>query len=228
VEVELIPVASVIPYERQKDDHSCGAAALAMVYRSLGREATQDEIWEKVGRKRATGQWDSRTYLLCQDAIRRGLVGLIIQAQPPGWKVLEACQRHQLRVILHHRVKPHSTQRHFSVLLDLDDESIVLHDPLNGPEQRHGRAAFLELWGASGPGQQPGSMLVALADPAGLTAYQCPTCNQPTLTPTCGGCDQPLRLEPAAALGCADRACAAALWSRIHCPSCDRGVSLLL
>ena len=46
--------AGMIPYEQQHEQRSCGAAALCMVYRSLGLPANQSEIWQRVARP---GPW---------------------------------------------------------------------------------------------------------------------------------------------------------------------------
>src|SRR5262249_52843482 len=94
-----------IPYEPQRkvpDARMCGAAALCMVYRSFGIPCEQIEVWEQVARG-PRGRRAARTHVLCQDAGRRGLSGLILQAADP-WAALQRCAAHGLRVILNHRL----------------------------------------------------------------------------------------------------------------------------
>lgn len=209
-----------IPFEKQHNTFSCGAAALAMVYRSLGRDTSQEEIWPLISRKEGASRWASPTYRLCQDAIRRGFAGMVLQArQHAGWRLLEQCHRHGLFAILHHRAAATINQRHFSVLVDWSPDHVVVHDPRQGPEVRHTRDEFLLLWGPKF-GSYGGHFMVVLAETS--QAAPCPVCG--TLPPpakTCPVCRQEIRFEPAMALGCADPACSAALWTKVFCPQCD-------
>ena len=73
-----------IPYERQSDPASnrmCGAAALCMVYRSLGMSCSQAEIAAKLPRLEPYANAGSRTYLLAQDALTRGLSAIVLRAR---------------------------------------------------------------------------------------------------------------------------------------------------
>lgn len=216
----------MIPFEKQQDNHSCGPAALAMVYRSLGKVVAQNEIWPEIRQKEGSGRWGSRTYLVCQDALRRGLAGLIIQARQPAWNLLDQCHRHRLRVIINHRLRPDKTSRHFSVLVAVNDDEIVIHDPLHGPEQHHGREAFLELWAPNARGHAAGHIVVALAEPGGRPIPPCPACGREVPAEIrCRVCGKGTQLEPAAALGCADPACPAAVWKRLFCTNCDTEIA---
>jgi ABC-type bacteriocin/lantibiotic exporter with double-glycine peptidase domain len=206
-----------IPFEQQQDNFRCGAAALAMVYRALGRGISQDEIWSRVGRQEGTGRWASPTYKLCQDALRQGLTGLVLQARSPGWRLLEVCQRHDLFAIVQHRFNAQQGRGHFSVLVSCSADRVILHDPQQGPDQAYAPDAFQQLWAR----QHTGHILVVLAD-GNRPVPTCTICGQPPVAEkTCPRCQQVIRLEPAAALGCADLACPAALWARVFCPHCD-------
>ncbi|MEI4861631.1 hypothetical protein Q8G41_29010, partial [Klebsiella pneumoniae] len=71
-----------VPYERQVNTLSprmCGAAALCMVYRSFGVVCSQEEVWPALVAPSATGVPCARTYLLCADALRRGLAAVTLQ-----------------------------------------------------------------------------------------------------------------------------------------------------
>src|SRR5437762_197108 len=91
-----------VPYEKQQGDHTCGAAALCMVYRAFGIECTQTEIWERVAKARY-GSKRARTYLLAADAIERGLSALVIKASEP-WRILQRCHEHGVLPIINHRM----------------------------------------------------------------------------------------------------------------------------
>ena len=86
---------SEIPYERQAAGKMCGAAALHMVYASLGTPVPQWELWPSV----TGGHECARTRLLCADALARGLSSVILEARDP-WQTLQSCQSQQARVVL--------------------------------------------------------------------------------------------------------------------------------
>src|ERR1051326_5901838 len=91
----------MIPYESQKLPRMCGAAALSMVYRSLGLDVYQDEIWPHIIGKNARGDECARTHRLAADAIGRGFAALVMQAREP-WDIL-ASHESGVRMILNHR-----------------------------------------------------------------------------------------------------------------------------
>src|SRR5438309_779044 len=142
-----LPEHAEIPFEHQldaPDPRMCGAAALCMVYRSFGLACEQAEIWSEIARG-PRGRRLSRTQLLCQHAIRRGLSGLIVQASDP-WAALQRCGAGGLRVILNHRLSATKLEGHYTVLVRLDEEAVFVHDPAAGPERRISRDDFHRLW----------------------------------------------------------------------------------
>ena len=124
--------AATIPYERQADaqgNRMCGAASLAMVYGSFGKAISQTEIWPKISKRNNLGSLASATYLMAQDAISRGFAALTIQARHP-LQVLRICQDRGIRAILSHRFREDSSTGHYTVLVDVDGEGVVLHERL--------------------------------------------------------------------------------------------------
>src|SRR5438477_1766107 len=97
----MAAAAEPIPYEQQHEQRSCGAAALCMVYRSLGLPANQSEIWQRVARPGPWGAPRTNTKRLVADAHAQGLAALVLRAGQP-WPLLQRCQAHGLRVILNH------------------------------------------------------------------------------------------------------------------------------
>lgn len=182
----------MVPFEKQDPrlgDRSCGAAALCMVYRSLGLDCTQRAIWPAVARPGADGQHRASTHLLGRDAMSRGFSALVMRARHP-WRLLELCLSYGLRVILNHRPYPGAVIGHFSVLLDLTPAHIVVHDPALGPDRRHDRADFLKLWRKSWPWSEvAGNTLAAIGPkpPKALHTWAnrspCPHCQRPVLLP---------------------------------------------
>jgi hypothetical protein len=210
-----------IPYVRQGDSREhrmCGAAALSMVYQSLGRDVTQDEIWANI---KAADRRGAMTHTLAADALSRDFSALIVQLERP-LEFLKTCQAHGVRVVLNHRLKPSSAAGHFTVLADLTADQVVLHDPQLGPAQWLRFADLLDLWQPRpGVPEVRGNIAVAIAD-GRKAEWSCPVCQ--TAVPesiTCAGCRQTISLHPRVVLGCVRDDCAGRTWTQLFCPRCD-------
>ncbi len=214
---------STIPYEGQRGARDCGAAALCMVYRSFGLACSQDELWQRLARP---GPWDlprANTHQLAADALRHGLAALVLQVREP-WRALEVIATPAVRVILNHRDREDSPSGHYTVVVGMDGDGVLVHDPARGPGRRLSRAELGALWRPGrGRGEVTGHVLAAFAkDPP---AAACPVCRA-ALPPLirCPCCGEPIPLRPAAALGCATDSCPARTWQRLFCPACDMGL----
>jgi hypothetical protein len=214
-----------IPYEAQDDspgDRRCGAAALCMALRSLGVPCSQAEVWPAVSRPGAGGVRRARTVLLCREAQRRGLAAVIVQARHP-WEALRRAAAGPARLLLNHRASPGGAGGHYSVLVGVEEDAVVVHDPLAGPARRMAREEFLALWRPARP-EVVGHVFVALTR-GSAAAADCPLCGAavPT-TAVCPWCRGAVPLQPGV-LGCAADACRERLWNQVFCPGCDGGVT---
>ncbi len=220
-------LANRITYQKQSTEQSprtCGAACLSMVYRSLGLDVSQEEIWPEISKLNRFGSLASTTHLMVHDAAKRGLRAVAIEVRHP-LPALRQCRAYRLNVIVNHRLQNTAAAGHYSVLADIDTESVVLHDPHAGPLRRLSQLEFLELWvPATAPSEITGHVLIAIT--AGGTptssAVGCPFCR--TLMPAeieCPQCRASVSLRPRAVLGCVNDSCFARMWERICCPSCD-------
>ncbi len=218
--------AEIIPYEKQSDtqsSRSCGAACLSMVYRSLGKEVAQAEIWPEIAKENAFGSVASTTHLMARDALNRGFAAVAFQARHP-LQALRLCCESGTRAVLNHRPTPGSPSGHYSVLVDMDERAVVLHDPLYGPARRVLHTDLLELWKSGFPNSEiSGYVLIAIAAES-PTSTSCWLCRAPVpLTTGCPRCKQPVGLQPSTPLGCIDTSCIARMWNYLCCPSCDYG-----
>lgn len=212
-----------IPFERQQagpEPRMCGAAALCMIYRSFGMDCEQAEVWAEVARG-PRGRRVARTHLLCRHAIARGLGGVIFQAADP-WAALQHSTASHLRVILNHRLSSAKPVGHYTVLVRLEQDTVIVHDPAEGPERRIRREEFLRLWKpVLTRSEIAGHVLVVLTDQA-VDGAACVACGvSPAGSHRCAGCWQTFAVRPSAALGCTNAACPERIWRRIFCPECD-------
>lgn len=213
-----------IPYDRQTDSQAsrtCGAASLRMVYRSLGKDIPQQEIWPAISKLGPLGGSASTTHLMAQDAVNRGFQAVAIQARHP-LQVLRLCREWGIRAILNHSLERGSPAGHYSVLVDLNDRHVVLHDPFFGPARCLSHADLLALWQPQVPNSEIlGNVLIAISG-AIPEKPECEFCH--TVLPrkvSCPKCRKPVGLQPAAMLGCMREGCVARMWNYLCCPACD-------
>ena len=217
--------AAGIPYEEQAAEltgRACGSACLSMAYRSFGKQVPQTEIWPVIAKANRFGQISSTTYLMAQDALKRGYSAVAIQARHP-LQALRLAKAGGIRAILNHRVRADSAAGHYSILVDIDEKEVVVHDPLFGAARRLSHAELMELWLPQVPNSEiAGGVLIAIGA-EGLPAQPpCEFCHTAMLASVdCPRCAKAVGLEPGAVLGCIQDGCVARIWNWICCPACD-------
>ena len=215
---------AAIPYEMQSDsqnNRTCGAVCLSMVYRSLGKEVPQAKIWPAIAKQNRLGSVASTTHLMAQDALNRGVSALAIQARNP-LQTLRLCREFGIRAILNHRLNRNVPTGHFTVMVDIDDKDVFLHDPFFGPSRRLSHAELMELWQPRFSNSEiAGNVLIGIAlDPPAAPA--CELCHTPIPSKIeCPNCKKRVGLQPGALLRCVNNACIARMWNYVCCPFCD-------
>jgi hypothetical protein len=210
-----------VPYQAQINRDACGAAALAMVYQSFGVQCTQEEIWPRTARPGPGRALRTKTWLLCADALRLGFSALTIKALDP-WEMLRECAAQNIRAILNHRLSNATPAGHYSVLVAIDADHVVLHDPQIGPQRRLSRTELLDLWCRRLSDLEiTGRVLLAVAR-GSQGPHLCATCGceLPRIV-TCRNCRQSVQLDPASVLGCFSNGCDQRRWEQLFCPYCD-------
>lgn len=211
----------MIPYERQANRWSCGAAALSMVYRSYGIEVYQDDIWEAVVGTSARGRACARAQSLTADALQRGLHASLIQVRDP-WLVLQRCVEQSVRVVVNHVPEINSGTGHYSVLTGLDDYYVTLHDPNDEPGRSMTREEFLRLWNPRSPKTEIVSQVMIAITNSPSALEPCALCKGVAgEVVTCRSCKRDVSLQPLAILGCLTDWCPMRGWEMVFCPWCD-------
>jgi len=217
-----------IPFESQSGlgtNRACGAACLSMVYRSLGKEVPQEEIWPAISKPNRFGAVSSTTHLMVQDALNRGFEAVALQARHP-LQALRLCRNAGAHAILNHRTRPEASTGHYSVLVSIEEEEAVLHDPASGPSRRIPYADLLELWQPRFQNSEIAGYVLIAIGPEAAAAPACEFCHTPfPAFIQCPRCEQPFPLRPNRVLGCANNGCIARMWNFVCCPSCDSGLT---
>ena len=114
-----------------------------MVYRSFGRVAAQETIWNELqgysDRKSRT-----RTFHLARNALKHGLSSVVVRVWEPTPFLLADFSH--VRMVPVCRMRRDSGWGHFSLFLGANERTVSLHDPLFGPNRSIEFTEFLELW----------------------------------------------------------------------------------
>lgn len=203
-----------------KDHRACGAVCLARVYKQLGQDVPEAEIWPKIAKMNRRGSVASTTHLMAKDALERGFHAVILQVKYPI-QALRRASEAGVHVILNHRNAADSPLGHYGILRAVDDDAVTLTDP-NAGERRLSHAELLALWEQRFPNAEIlGNVLIAIsAKPSDLVA--CSLCRTPLPAEVaCPRCQQPVHLQPTDMLGCVSASCVVRSWSLVACPACD-------
>jgi len=132
-----------VPYVPQEKD-TCGAAALAMVLRYWGREASEAEIAGELVERELQGIRGSR---LAELARERGMVAIAFAGE---WSVVRGHLAKGRPVVV--AIDAGHGRLHEVVVVGLDDQSrqAIVHDPARGPNRRIAVAELERKWAASG------------------------------------------------------------------------------
>jgi hypothetical protein len=183
-------------------------------------EVPQSQIWPAIAKANRFGDTGSTTHLMVRDALSRGFDAVAIQARHP-WYVLRICRDAGIRVILNHRLHAETAGGHYTVMVDIGEEEVTLHDPFLGPYRRLSQAELTDLWEARPNSEIGGNTLIAIAARLPAEAV-CGICDAPIpASVACPQCGDPVALRPARVIGCISKACIVRLWHYVCCPSCD-------
>ncbi|MGB7719143.1 MAG: hypothetical protein WBL65_04535, partial [Bryobacteraceae bacterium] len=135
--------------------------------------------------------------------------------------VLRICRDAGIRVILNHRLHAETAGGHYTVMVDIGEEDVTLHDPFLGPYRRLSRAELTGLWEPRPNSEIGGNTLIAIA-PHLTAEAACGICDAPIpASVACPQCGDPVALRPARVIGCIGKACIVRLWHYVCCASCD-------
>lgn len=206
--------------ERREQDLGPPQGAERRIGQRRAITATQAEIFARIAKPNRFGQSSCSVHLMVKDALSRGLTAVAIQAPHP-LQALVTCRRNGIRAILNHRLRPESPAGHFSVLVGMDADNVIVHDPFVGPSRRIPYAQLLELWQPGYPGSEiAGNLLIGITN-RNVPSERCRGCDVPMPRSVgCPRCANPVPLAPAELLGCVGD-CLARGWTYVVCPACD-------
>lgn len=212
------------PFVTQADSagyRTCGAACLSMVYSALGKPVSGSAIWPKICKQNKAGILSSTTHLMVSHALSCGFAAVAVQARSPI-QILRACLDSGIYAILNHRCQNGDSAGHYTTLVDMDDQNVILHDPFVGPARRVPHADLLNLWQPLSYGSEIAGNVIVCVSAVSQDPANCNLCKAAIPSDAeCPECGTLVPLRPAAPLGCIDSRCLGRLWSFLCCPKCD-------
>jgi len=166
-------------YEAQYGERRCGAATLVMVYRSFGLFADQETVWNEL-QSYSVGKARTRTFHLARNALEHGLSAVVVRIRDPQSFLLgNFSQVLKVRTIPVCRTCRHSGLGHFALLLGTDsvEQTVLLHDPLFGPNRSVDLAEFFELWMPREADDEITENIAVLVAESQNTPTVCPACS---------------------------------------------------
>lgn len=130
-----------VPFVPQVED-TCGPAALAMVLRFWGRDASHDDLAAELGARELKGVAGSR---LAAAARTRGLTAVAYRGDPDQLREYVGKGRPLIVAWDMGRGRFHNV-----VVVGFEGEDVIVHDPARGASQPVKRAAFEERWAGAG------------------------------------------------------------------------------
>jgi len=131
-----------VPHHFQETDHTCGPAALKMVLESLwGTVLDEDELAELLATDHPNGTGQRAIEVLLS---RSGLAVRSFDTETTLDELRPLLAQGHVIIVLYY-LEVQSTD-HYAVVTAIDDQHVVLSDPLLGPDIRLPRAEFESSW----------------------------------------------------------------------------------
>ncbi|MEZ6092170.1 MAG: cysteine peptidase family C39 domain-containing protein [Pirellulaceae bacterium] len=135
------------PTRRKSDIRHCGPVCLVNALKRFDIDRGIAQVTAAVVRSDPFGTRAAKSHLLSAYARACGLNAVTLQSnEAHAWRALQRLDELGFTVILNHQAANARREGHFTIMASVDDSSIVIDDPFDGPGHRHDREEFLDLW----------------------------------------------------------------------------------
>lgn len=159
-----------VPHVKQSKETSCGAAALSMVYKYLGKDDQLEEtIWErlKVLRPNTNDQYYLQTPDMARDGRGQGfsyfIANAVLDSPELALQPIKEFLALSIPVIVCQKISESSTWGHFRVVTNIESNKITFNDPM---QDNAGTIVavdtFLSLWANANNGEVIGGQFFAI------------------------------------------------------------------
>lgn len=148
-----------IPYFKQDTNYSCGAVVVQMILRNFGIIKSEENLMIKLHTDNDYGTHHQQIidYLTAQ-----GLY-CYVDTKSSLDTLRYYTEKHNLPVMVHY-IEPTDELDHYSLVIGFSEDTIILHDPYNGPKFEINKEEFEKRWNDE-KREFPQWMLVASPEP---------------------------------------------------------------
>lgn len=129
-----------VPYFKQDTDYSCGPTALQMVFAFYGNRVSEQSLTERLHTKQAFG---TQHRPMIEIANEEGFY--VYVNNDSSLEEIAYLITSNIPVIIHF-IEPSGEEGHYSVVVDVTETHITMHDPWNGSGFKMTIPNFTERW----------------------------------------------------------------------------------
>lgn len=129
-----------IPYFKQNIPYSCGPVVLQMIFRYYGKVFSEQFLIDKLKPNNDIG---TRHQTMIDFARKEGFFVYVNQGS--SLEEIFSLLSKNIPVIVHY-IEPATEDGHYSVVVDVQKDKVVLNDPWNGEKFKLNREDFEERW----------------------------------------------------------------------------------
>jgi predicted double-glycine peptidase len=122
---------------KQEYDYSCGPASLQMLYEKFGLSIAESRIIEEMGPNNEGYSWNE----IKKNIGKQGLRSQLLRDSS-----FEELLKYPNEIVCYHTNRSKDPGFHYSLVLQIDDNSITLADPNFGDVVTYGREQFMSIW----------------------------------------------------------------------------------
>ena len=129
-----------VPFFKQDTGYSCGPATLQMVLRYYNIVMSEEDLIKKLHANKENGTLHKPMIALCQ---KEGLY--VYVNNDSSLEEIGGFLEHKIPVVIHF-IEPSECDGHYSVVVGIEDDTVVLNDPWNGEKFKKKKKDFMKEW----------------------------------------------------------------------------------
>jgi predicted double-glycine peptidase len=147
-----------VPFFKQDTNYSCGPATILMIFQFYGKIFSEEKLIEKLNTRKETGTCHQAMIELAKD---EGFY--VYENNESSLDEIKSFINKKVPVIVHY-TEPANDEGHYSVLIGIDKNKIILNDPWNGEKFKINIEEFEKRWKDDKRNSKKWLMVVSTAD----------------------------------------------------------------
>jgi predicted double-glycine peptidase len=129
-----------IPFFKQDVNYSCGPAVIQMVLKFYGKFFSEEELMKRLKTNKNIG---TRHEDMIDVTTKEGFY--VYSNNGSSFQEIDLFLKEKKPIVVNF-IEPNDNEGHYSVVVGLNDEDIILNDPWNGPNFKMKKTDFEKRW----------------------------------------------------------------------------------